>query len=114
MPARLTYTIKFVADMDSAVRFYRDVLGLPFKFQSPGWSEFATGATTLALHAASEKNPAGKVQLGFAVPDLDQFYREMTAQGIQFTRPPESVEGSRVARFLDQDGVECSVSGEMP
>jgi catechol 2,3-dioxygenase-like lactoylglutathione lyase family enzyme len=60
---KLTYVIKFVANMDAAVKFYRDNLGLPLKFHSPGWSEFATGDTTLALHPASEKNPPGKVEL---------------------------------------------------
>ena len=39
MSLKLTHVIEFVADMDSAVRFYRDVIGLPLKFQSPGWSE---------------------------------------------------------------------------
>jgi catechol 2,3-dioxygenase-like lactoylglutathione lyase family enzyme len=39
---KLRYVIKFVADMDRAVKVYRDVLGLPLKFQSPGWSEFVT------------------------------------------------------------------------
>jgi len=47
---QLRYVIKFVADMDKAVKFHRDVLGLKVKFESPGWSEFATGETTLALH----------------------------------------------------------------
>ena len=51
----LKYVIKFVADMDRTVKFYRDVLGLPIKFQSPGWSEFVTGETILALHPASQK-----------------------------------------------------------
>jgi len=60
MPPKLTYAIKFVADMDRAIRFHRDTLGLPLKFQSPGWSEFMTGETTLALHPASEKNPPGR------------------------------------------------------
>ena len=55
---RLRYVIKFVADMDKAVKFYRDVLGLKVKFESPNWSEFVTGETTLALHPASDKNPA--------------------------------------------------------
>jgi catechol 2,3-dioxygenase-like lactoylglutathione lyase family enzyme len=43
MHSRMTYAIKFVADMEQAIQFYRDVLGLPLKFQSPEWSEFATG-----------------------------------------------------------------------
>ena len=40
---QLRYAIKFGADMDKAVKFYRDVVGLKVKFESPGWSEFATG-----------------------------------------------------------------------
>ena len=34
---------------DCAVRFYRNVLGLRLKFESPEWSEFVTGEMTLAL-----------------------------------------------------------------
>jgi catechol 2,3-dioxygenase-like lactoylglutathione lyase family enzyme len=49
---RLAYVITFVADMDAAVAFYRDTLGFKLRFQSPGWSEFDTGSTTLALQRA--------------------------------------------------------------
>jgi len=45
MATLLTYVIKFVADMDKAVRFHVDQLGLTLRFQSPEWSEFDTGAT---------------------------------------------------------------------
>jgi catechol 2,3-dioxygenase-like lactoylglutathione lyase family enzyme len=33
---QLRYVIKFVADMDKAVKFCREVLGLTLKFESPG------------------------------------------------------------------------------
>ena len=82
--------IKFVADMDNAVKFHRDVLGLKVKFESPGWSEFVTGETTLALHPASGRNLAGKVELGFTVPDVEAFYRDMSAKGVLFSMPPKS------------------------
>jgi catechol 2,3-dioxygenase-like lactoylglutathione lyase family enzyme len=62
---QLRYVIKFVADMGKAVTFYRDVLGLKVKFESPGWSEFVTGETTLALHPASDENPSRKGRTGF-------------------------------------------------
>ena len=58
---KLGYVIEFVSDMNRAVKFYRDVLGFRLKFESPGWSEFVTGETTLALHPASQKNAAGTV-----------------------------------------------------
>ncbi|MGA8144426.1 MAG: VOC family protein [Candidatus Acidiferrales bacterium] len=115
MPSKLTYAIKFVADMDRAVRFHRDTLGLPLKFESPGWSEFVTGETTLALHPASEKNPAGKVELGFQVGNLQEFYRDMTAQGVNFSMPPAKQEfGAYLAQFVDSEGAQYSVSGSWP
>jgi catechol 2,3-dioxygenase-like lactoylglutathione lyase family enzyme len=50
---KLSYVIKFVADMNRAVKFYRDVLGFQLKFESPGWSEFVTGERTLQRRRAS-------------------------------------------------------------
>ena len=86
---QLRYAIKFVANMDKAVKFYRDVVGLKMKFESRGWSEFATGETTLALHPASDKNPVGKVELGFTVADVEAFYRDMSARGVLFSMPAQ-------------------------
>src|SRR5947209_6504536 len=96
---KLTYVIKYVSEMEPAVRFYRDQLGLPLIFQSPGWSEFDTGETTLALHTSSEANPAGTTHIGFGVHALDSFYEEMKEKGIKFTSPPTDLFGSRIARF---------------
>jgi lactoylglutathione lyase len=113
MAAKLSYVIKFVANMDQAVTFYRDVVGLNLKFQSPGWSEFATGDTTLALHPASEKDPAGKVEVGFNVPDVRKFYDEMVTKGVRFVMAPKEQEyGGLLAQFEDSEGVSVSVSGK--
>lgn len=108
----LNYAIKFVDEMDAAVAFYRDKLGLTLKFQSPFWSEFETGETTLALHPASADNPAGGVQLGLGIDDLDRFHAESEAQGVVFTSPPTEMHGTRIARFRDCEGAEISVSGK--
>jgi catechol 2,3-dioxygenase-like lactoylglutathione lyase family enzyme len=108
---RLTYAIKYVADMDRAVTFHRDVLGLELKFQSPFWSEFATGDTTLALHAASEEHSPGSVQLGFAADNLAEFYGHRDELGLNFTQPPTEMHGVHIARLHDVDGAETSVSG---
>jgi lactoylglutathione lyase len=111
MAARLSYIIGFVADMDRAIKFYRDIVGLPLKFQSPGWSEFATGETTLGLHPASEKKPAGKVEMGFNVPDLQRFHAEMTSKGVQFRMVPAKQEfRGMLAQFVDSEGAHISVS----
>ena len=108
---RLAYVMKFVSDMDAAVAFYRDTLGLPLKFQSPGWSEFATGETTLALHPASADNPAGGCELGFSVADIEAFHQAKAAAGVTFPRPPRAEHGVTLATFLDCEGAKVSVSG---
>jgi catechol 2,3-dioxygenase-like lactoylglutathione lyase family enzyme len=108
---RLAYVMKFVADMDAAVAFYRDTLGLPLKFQTPGWSEFATGETILALHIASEDNPAGGCELGFSVEDIEAFYAAKRAEGIAFPKPPTEQHGAKLATFLDSEGSKVGVSG---
>jgi predicted enzyme related to lactoylglutathione lyase len=108
---KLNYVIEFVGDMDRAVKFYREVLGLPLKFESPGWSEFSTGETSLALHPASEKNPPGSIELGFNVANLRAFHHEMTTKGLQFTMPPTQQDyGGVLAQFVDSEGRRCSVS----
>ena len=108
---RLRYVIKFVSDMDEAVAYHRDVLGLPLRMASPAWTEFDTGATTLALHAAGDTHQPGSCQLGFRSDDIDAFYAGRDEHGITFTMPPTDEHGQRIARFLDLDGAETSVSG---
>jgi lactoylglutathione lyase len=96
--------------MDKAVAFHRDSLGLTLRFASPFWTEFDTGGTTLALHAADDKHPAGNVQLGFRTEDLDAFYAAREANGISFTQAPTLMHGTRLARFFDSEGAETGVS----
>lgn len=112
MPPKLSYAILFVADMNRAVAFYRDTLGLPLKFQSPDWSEFSTGDTSLALHLASEKNPPGRVEIGFHVADVNAFYKEMVAKGVSFPMLPTRQDyGGTLAQFVDSEGAHVSIGG---
>lgn len=111
MESTFTYAIKFVSDMERAVRYHRDVLGLPLKFQSPEWTEFSTGSVTLALHPASTKNPAGTVELGYTAKNLEGIYEERAANGINFTAEPKPVHGVLIANFEDCEGARCSLSG---
>ncbi len=111
MTIKLTYVIEFVEDMRRAVAFYRDVLGLTLKFETPEWTEFSTGETTLALHLASNTNPAGRIEIGFSAPDLQAFYDAMTAKGVTFPQPPKKQDfGGLLAQFRDSEGALVSVS----
>ena len=107
---KLDYVIAFVADMESAVAFYRDSLGLTLRFQSPEWTEFETGSTTLALHASSAANPGGTVRLGFGVADMAQFAAQLQEHGLGFVDEPRAEHGVLLAEFADRAGTRYSVS----
>lgn len=118
---RINYAIVFVSDMNRSVAFYRDALMLPLRFESPGWSEFATEGATLALHStdapgsaseASTGTPPGRCRPGFSVADLDAFHRRMVELGVVCIQEPKDVFGARVAQYLDPDGMALSVGEE--
>ena len=116
---RVSHAIVFVSDMKRSVGFYRDVIGLPLRFESPEWTEFETAGATLALHAAASPpragdghNPAGACRPGLAVPDLDAFHRRMVEHRVRCVQAPQDVHGTKLAQYLDLDGLEISVSEE--
>jgi lactoylglutathione lyase len=120
MFSQIDYTMIIVSDMDRSVEFYRDKLGIPLKFQSPEWTEFQTGATTLALHgggvrqdASPDGDPskrAGTCSIGFNVDDVEQTFATMKAKGVNFVMPPTQREGEgiKLAVCLDPDGLPVS------
>jgi predicted enzyme related to lactoylglutathione lyase len=113
MGMKLAYAIEFVADMGKAVAFYRDTLGLKLRFESPEWSELETGATTLALHRASEANPPGKIKLGFNTDDIHAEHQRLVGRGVRFTMPPTAQKfGGTLANFLDCEGADLTLGGK--
>ncbi len=114
---RVNYAIVFVSDMKRSVEFYRDVLGLPLKFETPGWTEFATDGATLALHAckesdADEHERPGRWRSGFSVSDLDAYHHRMVEKNVTCVQEPKELFGARIAMYLDPDGLPFSVGEE--
>ncbi len=116
---RVNYVIVFVSDMSRSTAFYRDVLGLPLKFESPGWTEFATDGATLALHASKgsrtemddlDREAAGQCRPGLSVPNLDEFHKRMVEKGVKCVQEPMDTFGARLAQYLDPDGLAISVA----
>ena len=120
MFSKVDYIMVNVSDMSRSVAFYRDVLGIPLKFESPGWSEFETGASILALHGADPgaskasgggQGPcAGTCTVGFSTDDLDATYADLQSRGANFVMPPmdQPGEGIRLAVCVDPDGLAIS------
>jgi lactoylglutathione lyase len=115
---QVNYAIVFVSDMKRALSFYRDVLGLPLRFESPGWTEFATDGATLALHASEgigakkdnqRQMPAGRCRPGLSVPNLDEFHKKMLEKNVPCVQEPQEIFGARIAEYVDPDGLVISV-----
>lgn len=110
---RLWYVNVFVSDIQRAVGFYRDLLGLPLQFADEkfGYASFETG--TIRIGVARVEPDAPEAQLlvgrhtgvGFGVPDLDAAHRELEAKRVHFTMPPSRQPwGGYMATFADPDG----------
>jgi catechol 2,3-dioxygenase-like lactoylglutathione lyase family enzyme len=103
----------YVADMDRAVAFYAETLGLRLVFRAgPHWASIDAGAgLTLGLHPAGPRTPApgvnGAVTVGFQVDGaIERVVEELSARGVVF-RGPVTDEGSlKLAFFADPDGNE--------
>jgi lactoylglutathione lyase len=117
---QLDYAMVVVSDMARSIEFYRDKLGIALKFESPQWTEFLTGTTTLALHGGGVPQqhsgppgggkPAGACSIGFNVEDLDKTFEELKAKGVRFVMPPteQPGEGIKLAVAIDPDGLPIS------
>jgi hypothetical protein len=56
---------------------------------------------------------AGKVEIGFEVPDLRTFHDEMSAKGVRFPMALKQQEyGGVLARFEDSEGASVTVNGK--
>ena len=120
MFTKMDYAMIIVSDMSRSVEFYRDKLGIPLKFDSPEWTEFATETTTLALHGggvtreyhdtADQSKTAGSCSIGFSVDDVDRTYEDLKAKGVRFVMPPTQREGQgiKLAVAIDPDGLPIS------
>ena len=112
------YIIIYVSDMQRSTAFYRDVLGLPLKFTSPGWTEFATGTTTVALHMTGDaKLPPCRPSTGGT--GAYRFYRGRHFSGLRvieipgchFSLPPQKqTSGVTLAVLHDPDGLGITIT----
>lgn len=80
-----------VSDMESALGFYRDILGLPFLFQpSPQLAFLQAGATRLMLSTPQGAGAVGANSvLYFGVIDIGATYEAIVAKGTTPERAPQ-------------------------
>lgn len=110
-----------VRDLDRAVAFWRDTVGLAFLFQAPNVAFFDVAGVRLML-AESETpgDPAGTV-IYFDVADIDASYDALVARGV-IVRPhgaphfiaPLGAKDLWMAFLADPDGNTFALVSEVP
>ncbi len=104
MNVREPIVIHYVTDMNRALRFYRDVIGLEVVEESPGWSQLRCNGCMVALHAwGSDLVVSPQAGLNLLVDDVDAAAAEVTAGGglVKTVREGGPV---RLAEVSDPDG----------
>ena len=98
-------------DLDRAVRFYRDTLGMPFLFQAPPqMAFFQCGATTVLLgvpEAPEFDHPASTIY--YLVPDIAAAHTALRGRAVEFITEPHLVHRAAdyelwLAEFRDSEG----------
>ena len=103
----LDYVYYWVTDMDRALGFYRDVLGLrPSRPPNPGWTEFDLGGRRFALHGAVEGGHAAPTggTVTFRVERLEEARALLERHGVPIVHEGEVGSMARFLSVLDPDG----------
>ena len=110
-----------VRDLEKAVAFYRDVLGLAFLFAAPPSLAFLQcGPTRVMLSGDPQaKPPAGGPILYYAVTDIQAAFASITAKGAPIKEAPKAIArvGGRevwLGFTEDPDGHPVGLMSEVP
>lgn len=87
-PTRLHQVAQHADDLDRAVAFYRDTLGLPFiaQFDPPGLAFFDLGNTRLLL-----EGNAPTALLYLEVADIDAAHRQLVDAKVEVVHEPHRI-----------------------
>ena len=102
----------FVSDLDKAVRFYTEALGLKLGFRFGNeWASIKAGdSLVIGLHPASRDSPAGRkgsITLGLQLTEpIDKAVSVLKERGVKFRGSIVEDKGIQFAYFEDPDGNE--------
>jgi lactoylglutathione lyase len=123
-PRRVDSVILYAEDLERAVSFYRDLLGLDLKLRGDGYAEFVTEGTKLGLFErdrlpeliGGETGPDGPDrEILFLVDDVDREAGRLRSAGaIILSGPTDRAWGHRTVHVADPDGHVVELAQEIP
>jgi catechol 2,3-dioxygenase-like lactoylglutathione lyase family enzyme len=78
------HAVLFAQDAEATRAFLRDTLGLESVDAGGGWLIFALPPAELAVHPAQQ---SGRHEIYLMCDDIEASVAELTAMGVEFTRP---------------------------
>lgn len=109
-----------VGDVDRAMHFYSDVLGLPVAGGGEDYCALDAGGLTIRLTAIPDRPHTEHTIVGWSVTDIGSVCADLAARGVAFQRYQgveqdqygvwKSPVGDQVAWFCDPDGNTLSVT----
>jgi methylmalonyl-CoA/ethylmalonyl-CoA epimerase len=107
-------------DLDRAIAFYRDVLGMRFLFQAPGLGFFDCGGVRLMLSnpERTEYDHPSSI-LYYGVADIAQARDALVERGVTFESEPHIVHRAAdydlwIGSFRDSEGNPVAIMSEVP
>lgn len=113
---RLGAAILLVENMNRSIAFYRDILGMKIKDESPDWVEFRneSSGAVLALHPRKTRSLRSPYMLvGFNVNDIDNLCKELVNKNVKFYKKLTQESFGKHAIIEDPDGHLISIA-EVP
>jgi predicted enzyme related to lactoylglutathione lyase len=98
-----------VSDMQRAVAFYRDKLGLDVLEHGGDWSEVTAGDQRIGLNAAESPAGQGGAVIAFAVDDIEATVDQLKGQGVDFSGELSEHPWGQIAPFKDPDGNDLQI-----
>ena len=93
-----------VENMNRALAFYRDVLGLPLVGETEHWSAFNVGGLRLGLHSTEGKPTTKRAVLTLKTSDIRADMTKLRTRGVGFLGEIEDHDWGSVVAFEDSEG----------
>ena len=106
---RIGNVILAVKDLDTSIKFYNDILGMPIKNERRNWVDLGSTGAILSLHPASITAPHSGtsidngVLIGLTVGDLNSAIEELREKGVKVYREIQERDAGKNAIVLDPD-----------